>query len=69
VCAELAGRQGAVLALHEVEGFRGLHDASQANPALTLKPNPKPYPNPNPNPNPNPTLAPPRAARRLAGEP
>jgi len=32
VCAELAGRQGAVLALHEVEGFRGLHDASQANP-------------------------------------
>ena len=32
MCAELAGRQGAVLALHEVEGFRGLHDASQANP-------------------------------------
>ena len=40
MCAELAGRQGAVLALHEVEGFRGLHDASQANP----NPNPKAKP-------------------------
>ena len=45
MCAELAGRKGAVLALHEVEGFRGLHDASQARTlTLSLQPIPNPQP-------------------------